>query len=139
MKNAYSAKVASSKLFSDTNSISVLAVVKTENGNLVEDTFVSFYLPLNHPTAQSIRDGRVSEIGFHAEGFSEDPIRKGNPARDLKPVHALVGLDRRSVVSLLSTNVRRGTVVNNAEAVQRNRGLATRAAEWLKSTLTIQD
>jgi hypothetical protein len=78
----------------------------------------------------------VSEIGFEAAGFSEEPTRKGNRSKNLEPVFALVGLDRNSVQSLLSTRVRQGRQVTDEGAISRNRGIASRAAEWFKGALT---
>jgi hypothetical protein len=134
--NKYTAKVASHRVFEDTQSISVLAVCKTENGKLIEDTFVSFYLNLSAPLAKEIMGRTVSEIGFEAAGFSEEPTRKGNRSKNLEPVFALVGLDRNSVQSLLSTRVRQGRQVTDEGAISRNRGIASRAAEWFKGALT---
>ena len=135
MRNAYTAKVASVRLFEDTQTVSVLAVCKTENGQLIEDTFVSFYLPVNNELGENLLAGTVSEVGFQAVGFSKDPIRKGNPKKNLQPVYALVGMDRASTVSLLNTEVRRGTRVSDEVAQSRGRGIATRAAEWLKGAI----
>lgn len=136
MRNAYSAKVASTRLFEDTQTVSVLAVVKTENGELIEDTFVSFYVPAATEIGEGLLAGTVSELGFQAVGFSETPTRKANPKKNLQAVYALVGLDRNSIVSLLSTKVRRGRKVTEEAAAARGRGLAARAAEWLKGAIS---
>jgi len=135
MRNAYSAKVASVRLYEDTQTVSVLAVVKTENGHLIEDTFVSFYVPAADELGINLLAGLVSEIGFHATGFSKDPIRKGNPSKNLQPIHALVNLDRDSVRSLLTIEVRNGSRVTDQAALNRGRGIASRAAEWLKNAM----
>ena len=135
MRNAYSAKIASVRLFEDTQTVSVLAVCKTENGHLIEDTFVSFYVPASGELGENILAGLVSEIGFHATGFSGKPVRPGNPSKNLQPVYALVNLDRDSVRSLLTVEVKRGSRVTDQAALTRGRGIASRAAEWLKNAM----
>lgn len=136
MRNAYSAKIASTKFFEDTQTVSVLAVCKTENGHLIEDTFVSFYMPVGTELGEQLLTGVISEIGFHASGFSEAPIRKGNTAKNLKPVYALINLDRDSVRSLLSVKVQTGKRVTSEEVTARNSGIAARAAAWLKGAVS---
>lgn len=132
--NIYTAKIASTRLFEDTQSVSVLAVCKTENGSLIKDTFVQFSLPVSHKIGESLVAGLVSEIGFGAAGFSEEAIRPGNKAKGLQPVYALVGMQRSTLESLLSVQVRQGQAVSKEEAA-RGKGMAARAAAWIKNAV----
>jgi hypothetical protein len=133
----YTARIAKVSDFPNTNSLSVIAVLKTENGQLIEDVWVSFYLPYSLDISNDVRSRVCTEIGFEAQGYSSQPIpgREGNPTKGLQPLHALVGLDRKSIVSMLSREVRRGTVVKDKALASRNKNLVSRAAEWLQSAV----
>lgn len=134
-KILYTAKIVSTRLFEDTQSLSITAVCKTANGSLIVDQFVRFSLSVTHPIGENILAGLVSEIGFRAAGFSADPILKGDASRNLAPVYAIVGLDRQTIQSLLSVKVQRGTKITDKQELARGRGMAARAAEWVKSAL----
>lgn len=128
-KNGYTAKVASVSDFEDTQSISVLAVVKTANGKACKDLTVSFNLSEDHKLAQGLYDGTVSEVGFMANGFSPEPIR----GTDEKPIHAVIGMDKKSLDQLLSQDIGQAQAVTDEDELKRKVGITTRALDWFRS------
>lgn len=129
-KNAYTAKVVSVMDFPDTESLSLLLVVKTENGKAIADKTVSVNISENHPIAQGLYDGVITEVGFVANGFSPAPIRG-----DDRPIFALVGLVKSSLEQLLGGEFHTGLVVTDAEELARKAGMASRALAWIRKGL----
>lgn len=130
-KNIYTAKVVSQTAFEDTNSISVLAVLKTCNGKPIEDVWVSKSFNANAEKALELSPG--TEFGFKATGRSKEPTRVLDQGT---PVHAIVGLDAKSLEILLPGEVVTEEAAASEATIKRRQGLATRALDFMSKLLT---
>jgi len=115
--------------FPETRSLSLLVVVKTENGKAVKDKTVTMNLSEDHPLAQGIYDGAVVELGFLANGFTPEPVR----GEDERPIFALVGMVKSSLEQVLGGEFKTGEVVTDEEELARKAGMASRALSWIRN------
>ena len=135
-KSFFTAKVAKVNDFPAPQSISVLAVVKTQDGLPITDMPVNINLSEDHPLAQGLYDGQISELAFQANGFSAEQgkavVVRGTPER---PIFALTGLDKQTLTQLLSASSTDGTVATDEQELKRKQGMATRAKAWMDNIL----
>ena len=130
-KNAYTAKIVAVTDFPDTQSLSLLLVCKTENGKAIEDRTISLNLSEEHPLAQGLYDGVVSEVGFLANGFTTEPVK----GTDERPIYAMVGMVKPSLEQILGGNFATGQEVTDEGERRRKAGMASRALSWIREAV----
>jgi hypothetical protein len=127
-KNYYTGKVAHVGDFPETQSLSLLVVCKTRNGSPIKDKAVSFSISEEHPLAQDLFDGNITEIGLVATGFSEDPIK----LTERGEIYAMVGLDKSSMMATLGGTVSLGEKETDEDEIKAKTGMAERARAWVQ-------
>lgn len=126
-KNAYTAKIAAVTEFSETNSLSLLMVLKTQNGQVIEDVFCSKSIPATNPVADLLDSG--TEIAFEATGRSAEPIRELSGGAQ---VYAISGMNQGSLSVLLPSGklVTEETLADETKS-KRGQNMAARAHDWI--------